>query len=60
MTATMVAGERPKPSDHPVVLKADRMVDVDTRTIVEPGVVVVRGRAHPRRRRPSASPTTPR
>jgi imidazolonepropionase-like amidohydrolase len=43
MTATMVAGERPKPSDHPVVLKADRMVDVDERTIVEPGVVVVQG-----------------
>jgi imidazolonepropionase-like amidohydrolase len=43
MTATMVAGQRPKPSDHPVVLKADRMVDVDERTIVEPGVVVVQG-----------------
>jgi imidazolonepropionase-like amidohydrolase len=41
MTATMVAGARPKPSDHPVVLRADRMVDVDARVIVEPGVVVV-------------------
>ena len=41
MTATMMAGARPKPPDHPVVLKADRMVDVDARTIVEPGVVVV-------------------
>ncbi len=41
MTATMVAGSRPKPPDHPVVVKADRMVDVDTRAIVEPGVVVV-------------------
>ena len=30
MTATMVAGTRPKPPDHPVVLTADRMVDVDT------------------------------
>ena len=41
MTATMTAGSRPKPPDHPVVLKADRMVDVDARTIVEPAVVVV-------------------
>ncbi len=41
MTATMVAGARPKPTDHPVVLRADRMVDVDTRALVEPGVVVV-------------------
>src|SRR5882757_11419937 len=41
MTATMVAGTRPKPPDHPVVLTADRMVDVDARAIVEPGVVVV-------------------
>ncbi len=41
MTATIVAGSRPKPPDHPVVVKADRMVDVDTRAIVEPGVVVV-------------------
>ena len=41
MTATMVAGSRPRPPDHPVVVKADRMVDVDTRAIVEPGVVVV-------------------
>ena len=41
MTATMVAGARPKPSDHPVVLRADRMVDVDARALVEPGVVVV-------------------
>ena len=29
MTVTMVAGTRPKPPTHPVVLKADRMVDVD-------------------------------
>jgi imidazolonepropionase-like amidohydrolase len=43
MTATMVAGERPKPSSDPIVLKADRMVDVETRAIVEPGVVVVEG-----------------
>jgi imidazolonepropionase-like amidohydrolase len=41
MTATMVAGARPKPTEHPVVLRADRMVDVDTRALVEPGVVVV-------------------
>ena len=41
MTTTMFAGARPKPPDHPVVLRADRMVDVDTRAIVEPGVVVV-------------------
>lgn len=41
MTATMMAGARPKPTDHPVVLRADRMVDVDTRALVEPGVVVV-------------------
>ena len=41
MTTTTFAGARPKPPDHPVVLRADRMVDVDTRTIVEPGVVVV-------------------
>ena len=41
MTATMMAGSRPKPPDHPVVLKADRMVDVDARAIVEPGVVIV-------------------
>jgi len=43
MTATMVAGARPKPTDHPVVLRADRMVDVDKRALVEPGVVVVEG-----------------
>jgi imidazolonepropionase-like amidohydrolase len=41
MTTTTVAGARPKPPDHAVVLRADRMVDVDTRRIVEPGVVVV-------------------
>jgi imidazolonepropionase-like amidohydrolase len=41
MSTTMFAGARPKPPDHPVVLRADRMVDVDTRAIVEPGVVVV-------------------
>jgi imidazolonepropionase-like amidohydrolase len=43
MTATIYAGERPKPPSHPVVLKADRMVDVIERTVVEPGVVVVEG-----------------
>jgi imidazolonepropionase-like amidohydrolase len=41
MTATMAAGTRPRPPDHAVVLRADRMVDVDARRIVEPGVVVV-------------------
>jgi imidazolonepropionase-like amidohydrolase len=41
LTTTTVAGARPKPPDHPVVLRADRMVDVDTRALVEPGVVVV-------------------
>lgn len=43
MTATIAAGVRPRPPAHPVVLKADRMVDVDARVIVEPGVVVVQG-----------------
>ena len=43
MTATIYAGERPKPSSEPVVLKADRMVDVVERVLVEPGVVVVEG-----------------
>ena len=43
MTATIYAGERPKPPSHPVVLKADRMVDVVERTLVEPGVVIVEG-----------------
>jgi imidazolonepropionase-like amidohydrolase len=43
VTATIAAGTRPRPPAHPVVLKADRMVDVDARTILEPGVVVVRG-----------------
>ena len=43
MTATMAAGARPRPAEHPIVLRAARMVDVDTRRIVEPGVVVVRG-----------------
>ena len=43
MTATIYAGERPKPPSHPVVLKADRMVDVMERVVVEPGVVVVEG-----------------
>ncbi len=43
MTATIYAGERPKPPSHPVVLKAERMVDVVERVLVEPGVVVVEG-----------------
>ena len=43
MTATIAAGTRPRPPAQPVVLKADRMVDVDARTLVEPGVVVVQG-----------------
>ena len=43
MTATIYAGERPKPPSQPVVLKADRMVDVVERVVVEPGVVVVEG-----------------
>ncbi len=40
---TAAAGARPRPASHPVVLRAARMVDVDTRTIIEPGVVVVEG-----------------
>jgi len=40
---TAAAGARPKPPAHPVVLRAARMVDVDTRAIVEPGVVVLEG-----------------
>jgi imidazolonepropionase-like amidohydrolase len=40
---TAEAGARPKPPAHPVVLRAARMVDVDARAIVEPGVVVVEG-----------------
>jgi imidazolonepropionase-like amidohydrolase len=43
MTNTIYAGERPKPAPHPVVVRADRMVDVIERTLVEPGVVVVEG-----------------
>src|SRR3954447_3710148 len=43
MTATIHAGERPKPSAEPVVLRADRMIDVVERVLVEPGVVVVEG-----------------
>ncbi|HXY93590.1 MAG TPA: amidohydrolase family protein [Acidimicrobiia bacterium] len=43
MTATIAAGTRPRPPDHAVVLRADRMVDVDARALVEPGVVVVHG-----------------
>ena len=43
MTATIYAGERPKPPSEPVVLKAERMVDVVERVLVEPGVVVVEG-----------------
>ena len=38
-----MAGARPRPASHPVVLQAARMVDVDTRSILEPGVVVVEG-----------------
>ncbi len=40
---TAAAGARPRPASHPVVLRAARMVDVDTRAIIEPGVVVVEG-----------------
>src|SRR3954453_18431291 len=43
MTATIHAGERPRPPSHPVVLRADRMVDVVERVVVEPGLVVVEG-----------------
>ena len=43
MTATIYAGERPKPASEPVVLNAERMVDVVERVLVEPGVVVVEG-----------------
>ena len=57
MTATIYAGERPKPSSEPVVLKADRMVDVVERSLVEPGVVVVEGERIATWG-PSASPTT--
>ena len=37
------AGARPRPAGHPVVLRAARLVDVDARAVVEPGVVVVEG-----------------
>jgi imidazolonepropionase-like amidohydrolase len=40
---TAVAGARPRPADHPVVLRAERLLDVDARALVEPGVVVVEG-----------------
>ncbi len=43
MTATIAAGGRPRPPGRPVVLTADRLLDIDARTIVEPGVVVVEG-----------------
>ena len=59
MTATIYAGERPKPPSHPVVLKADRMVDVVERVVVEPGVVVVEG-DRILDVGPERSPTTPR
>lgn len=38
-----MAGARPRPADHPVVLRAERLLDVDARALVEPGVVVVEG-----------------
>jgi imidazolonepropionase-like amidohydrolase len=40
---TAMAGARPRPADHPVVLRAERLLDVDARALVEPGVVVVEG-----------------
>ena len=40
---TVFAGAPPKPPSHPVVLRAARLLDLDTRSIVEPGVVVVQG-----------------
>jgi imidazolonepropionase-like amidohydrolase len=40
---TATAGARPRPADHPVVLRAERLLDVDARALVEPGVVVVEG-----------------
>ena len=40
---TPAAGARPRPADHPVVLRAERLLDLDTRALVEPGVVVVEG-----------------
>jgi imidazolonepropionase-like amidohydrolase len=40
---TATAGARPRPADHPVVLRADRLLDVDARALVEPGVLVVEG-----------------
>jgi imidazolonepropionase-like amidohydrolase len=43
VTVTMAASKVPPPPDHPVVLKADRMLDIDARRIVEPGVVIVQG-----------------
>ena len=43
MTETAAAGARPRPASHPVVLRAERLVDIDTRAVVEPGVVVVVG-----------------
>jgi imidazolonepropionase-like amidohydrolase len=40
---TAMAGARPRPADHPVVLRAERLLDVAARALVEPGVVVVEG-----------------
>jgi imidazolonepropionase-like amidohydrolase len=40
---TAAAGARPRPASHPVVLRAERLLDVDARALVEPGVVVVEG-----------------
>ena len=38
-----MAGARPRPPTHPVVLRADRLLDVGRARAVEPGVVVVEG-----------------
>ena len=60
MTATMMAGARPKPPDHPVVLKADRMVDVDERVRSSSRASSSSKASTSATCRPSASPTTPR
>ena len=38
MTVTMAASKVPPPPDHPIVLKADRMLDIDARRIVEQAI----------------------
>jgi imidazolonepropionase-like amidohydrolase len=40
---TVFSGQPPKPPSHQVVLRAARLLDLDARSIVEPGVVVVQG-----------------